>query len=83
MRVTEGTLGGELCDEFGPFCSEDVRASERAVTATYGDSVDAFFDEVVCGRQASLERSERNRPCRPNERTTLIDDGNISNVRWS
>lgn len=52
------TLTVQICHELGPFRSEDICTSERAVSAAYGDGVDAFLDEVVCGGETAFVRAE-------------------------
>lgn len=33
----------------GPFCAEDIRSCEGAITTADDEGIDAFLDEVVCG----------------------------------
>jgi hypothetical protein len=37
----------ELGDKLGPFGSEDVCASEGAISTTYNERIDAFLNQVV------------------------------------
>jgi hypothetical protein len=65
------TLVAQRRDERRPFCTENVRAGERSVTAADYERVDALFDEVVRGLQATFRRAEDCRACSADEGTTL------------
>ena len=64
----------ECLDVLRPFRPKDVCTGQGAVSSTYDQCINSFFDEIICGRLPAFLRFERHRPRSADEGPTLFEN---------